>query len=244
MRELPISETYEEELEYFPYKSSLDRVIKEIRERAPRNGNLTDLMCGPGYLLGKIAEARGDLSLTGMDLDKRYIDFAKQKYPNIHFEEGDVQTWGPKKQSDIVICTGSLHHIPYEKQKAVLEKMSKMVKPRGFGILSDCHVDEYHSEVERQAAAARLGYEYLNEAIWNLAPNEVLSAAIDILHNDVMKDEFKTSIKDRVQSVEKFFKIKEMIKTWPTNQNEDSTYGDYILVLESKKPKQRFNIWG
>ena len=229
MNELPESKIYEQELLYMPYNKSLIKVLELIKTQSPKNGTLLDIMCGPGYLLGKIAVERSDLKLLGVDLDERYIVFSKDKYPSIKFEVGDTLTWTPKELFDVVICTGSIHHIPYEKQDLAIKRISEMVKPQGLVIISDCHIDDYTNETERKLAAAKLGYEYLVETIKNGATDEVVAATADILDNDVMMNEFKTSVKKRLPIFNKYFTAVEVIKTWP---DFDSEYGDYIMVCK------------
>ncbi|MFA5871263.1 MAG: class I SAM-dependent methyltransferase [Parcubacteria group bacterium] len=231
MKELPESKTYEGEMAYMPYKESLKKVLETITSQSPVNGSLLDLMCGTGYLLSLIAGQRKDLSLLGVDLNKKYIDYAKEKYPGINFEVGDVLFWEPKGLFDVVICTGSVHHIPYEKQEKAVERMASMVKADGFCIISDCYIDDYSSEKERKIAAAKLGYEYLRATISNGAPEDVVLATVDILHNDVMMNEFKTSFKKRLPIYEKYFSSVETLKTWPTFKSE---YGDYISICRKK----------
>lgn len=232
MKELPDSKIYEQELVYMPYKDSLKRVLDYICQNTPENGSLLDLMCGPGYLLGKISDLRKDLTLKGVDFDQRYIDFSKEKYPHIDFEIGDVLEWEPSEPYDAVICTGSVHHIPYEQQEKVVARMASMVKPDGFVLISDCYINGYSNEKERKLEAAKLGYEYLRETTQNGAPDEVIEATIDILHNDVMMEEFKTSYEKRLPSFKKYFAEIETFKTWPKFESE---YGDYITICRKNK---------
>jgi 2-polyprenyl-3-methyl-5-hydroxy-6-metoxy-1,4-benzoquinol methylase len=227
MIDLPSSEIYEQELFYMPYRKSLQKVLEIICEQSPPDGSLLDLMCGPGYLLGEIAEKRSDLSLKGVDFDERYINHAREKYSGIEFEVGDVLSWNPKDPYDVVICTGALHHIQYENQAMMIKRIASIVKPKGPVIISDCYIDDFSNEAERQLAAAKLGYEYMKETIMNGAPREVVKATADILHNDVMMDEFKTSLSKRLRSIKDNFGEIEIIKTWPET---DSEYGDYIIV--------------
>ena len=63
MKPLPSAEVYEEEMRYIPYRESLRQVENIICAGLPRGGSLLDLMCGPGFLLGRISEGRGDLKL-------------------------------------------------------------------------------------------------------------------------------------------------------------------------------------
>lgn len=231
MKGLPDSKIYEQELRYMPYRDSLQKVLDYICKNAPANGTLLDLMCGPGYLLGKIASKRKDLKLNGVDIDKRYINFSRKKYPRIDFEMGNVLSWKSKELFDVVICTGSLHHIPYNQQKNAVKKMASLVKPEGFAIISDCYVDDYSNETERKLAAAKLGYEYLRETIQNGANQQVIESTIDILWNDVLIKEFKISLKKRLPIFERIFGRVETLKTWPKFKSE---YGDYISICRKK----------
>jgi len=231
MRQLPESETYEEGLLFWPYKDSLAGVLKRVVKFAPKNGTLLDIMCGPGYLLGEIVKQRPDLTLTGMDIDERYIQYGKEKYPGVQFEKGDVLNWRPEAAYDVAICTGSVHHVSYEKQDAAIANIASLVKPGGVVIISDCFVDTYSNEQERKLAAAKLGYEYLRATIENQASDRVIDWTVDILWNDVFRQEFKASLKDRLPIYEKYFEVIETAKVWPL---ESSEYGDYISVLKPR----------
>ncbi len=232
MKGLPDPKIYEQELLYMPYRESLRQVLDYISQNTPENGTLIDLMCGPGYLLGEIASKRKDLKLKGLDIDKRYIPYAKEKYLHLTFERGDILTWKPDGQYDVVICTGSLHHIPYDQQGTIVQKMASMVKSGGFVLISDCCVDDYSNETERQISAAKLGYEYLRETIQNGAPQPVIEATLEILWNDVLMKEFKTSMKKRQSLFEGIFNDVETLKTWPIFESE---YGDYISICRNNK---------
>ena len=233
MKPLPSAQLYEEELRFMPYRDSLAWVESLVSPHTPINGTLLDLMCGPGYLLGRIKQVRKDISAIGVDIDERYVDYGNRKYPGIRFEVGDVEKWQPKGQHDLVLCTGALHHIPYDNQERLLERIPSMMKPDGFFILSDCYVDDYSNESERKLAAAKLGYEYLRETIKNGAPKEVIQTLIDILQNDVMMDEFKTSIVKRLPILRKIFTNVHLRKVWPID--ERSEYGDYIAICRRGK---------
>jgi len=239
---LPPPETYEQELQFMPYKNSLDWVINYVCEHAPQHGNLLDVMCGPGYLLGKIKERRSDLSLRGTDINKKYIAYAKEKYPNLDFAVQNVLGLKSKSQFDVITCTGALHHIPYEKQCKVVKNMAHALKIEGFAIISDCYVDGYFSEIERKLAAAKLGYEYLKETIANGAPEDVVRATAQILENDVLGREFKESLESRLYLFKSTgftswrtrkiwpgkFDLKEI---WPKSGFDLKGFGDYTHVL-------------
>jgi 2-polyprenyl-3-methyl-5-hydroxy-6-metoxy-1,4-benzoquinol methylase len=227
---LPSPETYERELAFMPYKKSLAMVRDIVCRDAPKDGRGLDLMCGPGYLLGQIKQRRQDLHLFGADIDERYIEYARKQNRGIDFFLEDVLNWkaGP---FDVVLCTGALHHIPYEKQEEVVAKIAQLTKPEGFAIISDCYIDDYKDEKGRQLSAAELGYEYLRATIkhGSPTPSEVVKATTEIITNDVCGLEFKTSIAKRLPILWRNFSLVKTMKTWPDRQIGD--YGDYVHVL-------------
>ncbi len=228
MKELPTSDIYEQEFKYMPWGTLIDRVVALISTTAPRNGTVLDLMCGPGYLLGKIRERRRDMFLEGIDANGGFIEHARKAYNTIKFSVADVMLWKATRAYDLVICTGGLHHLLYEHQEKFLKGISSLLKPNGLGILADPYIDDYTNEEERQLAAALLGYEYLAATIRKGAPEAVVKAALDILDNDVMGKEFKTSIRKMKPILESIFSGVEIHKTWPAI---DFEYGEYYLLV-------------
>ena len=128
-----------------------------------------------------------------------------------------------------VLCTGGLHHLPYENQPDLLGVISHLLEERtGFGIIADPCIDDYSTEKERQIAAAKLGYEYLIATLENGAPAEVIKATADLISNDVLGKEFKTSI-EKITSLFKGKFSYSMGKTWP--DKEIGGYGDYYFYI-------------
>ena len=157
------------------------------------------------------------------------LNLRKVKNPHIAFETGDVLTWNPSHPFDVFTCTGALHHVQYDQQEEAVRRMANMIHQHGFGIISDCYVGSYSNEKERKLAAAKMGYEYLKATIRNGSTDDVTAVTADILKNDVMGIEFKTSLARRLPIFHKFFTSVETYKTWP---DEETDYGDYITALK------------
>ena len=51
---MPEIEVYEREFEFMPCGELWDDIASLVVDEAPPNGNCLDLMCGSGFLLGKI----------------------------------------------------------------------------------------------------------------------------------------------------------------------------------------------
>lgn len=234
MNELPEAEVYNAGLRYWPYRQSLGYVMTRFLKLASHGAQVLDMMCGPGFLLSEIATARPDLVLTGVDLDERYVAHGRQLCPSADFQVGDILTWRPANQFDMVLCTGAVHHIPYDKQPDAIRQLAVLTRPGGHAIISDCYIDYYMGEMSRKLGAAKLGYEYLIATIRNGAPDKVIQWTVDIMANDVQKFEYKDYLGNRLPVLEKYFGEVKTHKTWPTTgldwPNKEPDYGDYVHV--------------
>lgn len=231
MQNLPTAEVYEKEFKYMPWGILISEIL-ELVKKTPENGTVLDLMCGPGYLLQKIKELRPDLELKGVDMESEFIDFAKEKYKGIDFVTTDASDWNTDETYNLILVTGGVHHLPYEKQESFISKVSSLLEADGMAIVADPYIDDYTNEEERKIGAAKLGYEYLVASMKNGADIDIQKACISIMENDVLGIEFKNSINRFKPILEKYFTTVEMHKTWPTEQSQ---YGDYYFVLSNSK---------
>ena len=60
-----------------------------------------------------------EINYKGIDYNKESIDLAKQYYPDISFDTGDITNLSCE-QSDIVLLSGVLEHIP-DYKKSIIE---------------------------------------------------------------------------------------------------------------------------
>lgn len=229
MQNLPTSEVYEKEFKYMPWGILIAEIQEYILKNIPQKGKLLDLLCGPGYLLGQIKNKRNDVICLGVDFESEYITYAKQLYSTIDFVHEDVLVWKSDSVWDAIVCTGGLHHLDYMSQEPFIAKLATLVSSNGFAIIADPYIDDYEDESDRKFASAKLGYEYLKATIQKDAPNDVLKATADLIANDVLRIEYKSSIQKVRPIFEKYFSSVEMHKTWP---NIDSGYGDYYFILK------------
>lgn len=69
-----------------------------------------DLACGTGILCGILHSA--GIKAAGMDFSAGMIEIAKQHYPQLSFDVADMITYRPRRQFDLVTCTGdAINHI-------------------------------------------------------------------------------------------------------------------------------------
>jgi 2-polyprenyl-3-methyl-5-hydroxy-6-metoxy-1,4-benzoquinol methylase len=230
MRDFPKPDIYEQFFKLTPWGISINEVVSVIQKQADQYATVLDLMCGTGYLLNEIHKKRNDLLLEGIDLNEVFIKYAKENYSFPSFHVADATRWNSEKKYDIVLCTGGLHHLSIEEKNSFLKKISKLTHSKGMVIFADPYLDDYTTELERKQAAAKLGYEYLKSTIANYANNDLIKSTIDILYNDVLELEFKTSIKKIEPLLRKYFASIEVKKTW---QNNESDFGDYYIICRN-----------
>lgn len=229
IQNLPTAETYQKEVKYMPWGILISEVVNFVEKKVPENGIVADLLCGTGNLVTEIQKRRQDIKFIGVDLEPKYIEYARKQNPQADFALVDVLTWKTDVKFDAILCTGGLHHIEYSKQKEFIRKISDLVKDEGFAIVGDPYIDSYSNETERKVAAVRLGVEYLIATIKNGATDDVIKATSSLIDNDVFLVEFKDSIKKVELYFQQYFSKVTKHKTWP---QEETEYGDYWFLLK------------
>lgn len=230
MQNLPSAEVYDQEAKYMPWGILLGEILDYAVSNLRQGQTVLDLMCGTGHLLGRLAKARPDLTCVGLDMDGEYINFARDEYTHIEFVHQNALLWKSGRKFDAVLCTGGLHHIPWVEQPQFIAKLRTCVLPQGFALIGDPYIDDYSDELGRRNAAAKLGYEYLLATLEKDAPRDVIKATADLIANDVLAYEYKTSLGKIEPVVRQHFFSVEVHKTWP---KEETRYGDYYFVCRA-----------
>ena len=229
MVDFPISNVYEDLSIYSPWNLTLNNVLNFIKQNSQAKSKVLDLMCGTGFLLNKIKTERPDLALYGIDSNEDFISFAKKNYPNIEFSVKDVFNIVEDFKFDTIICTGGTHHLKDEMKLSFLNLIKKSLNPNGVAIIADPYIADFTNESERKLAAAQLGYEYLLYAINKQANIEVIKECIEIMKNDILYLEYKSSLSKFKPIVEKVFSEIELVKSWPESKSE---FGDYYFICK------------
>lgn len=112
-------------------KPTRDVIVNCVSNRANAR-SLLDLGCGIGELIGDIKDNVDIQDLVGLDYSKKMIEVAQKSEAGVQWICEDIDSFdvGPfLEKYDIITCT---HSFPYYKdQKAILEKMHKMLKKHG-----------------------------------------------------------------------------------------------------------------
>jgi 2-polyprenyl-3-methyl-5-hydroxy-6-metoxy-1,4-benzoquinol methylase len=238
-RPLPDAETYHREIHYMPWEHTIESVGLVAESHLVRESSVIDLMCGPfPYLLERFS--RKTKNLTGVDINGEFIGstedhpFYKGRFNLIH---ADVLEWVPPQRYDVVTCTAGLHHIPWDKQERFIQWVAGCVMKRdGLVVFADPYLSNYGGEKERKLASEELGSAYLREVLRRDAPDEIIQATIDIMHNDILGYEYKTSVERITPVFGRYFNSVRVEKNWGAGADlRDPGYGDYVFVLREPK---------
>jgi len=88
--------------------------------------SLLEIGCASGYGLNLIKENFPLASLYGIDFSRVAIERARELYPEIEFEYGDIQSYEFSRKYDYIIMTRTLEHLT--KPFAIIDKCLKYAK--------------------------------------------------------------------------------------------------------------------
>ena len=109
-------------------------------------GSVTDVGCGPGYLLQTLAKELPNIKLVGVDVSKEMIERAKANFDSqglggrAEFKEGSSEHLPFKGQTqDFIVSTGALHH--FADPELAFNEIYRVLKPGGQMLMLDFRRD-------------------------------------------------------------------------------------------------------
>ena len=104
--------------------------------RQLRPGRLLDLACGVGYGSRLLADSRPDVSVLGVDLSERAVDYARRRYAGerVDFRSGDALHFHDAEGFDTIVSLETVEHVP--DPGAMLGQLAGLLRPGGRLIAS------------------------------------------------------------------------------------------------------------
>lgn len=113
-----------------------DVIYGAIRDRlsSDTDQKILDAACGPGWLTARLAN--GFPNVEGLDGSKPFLEFARQRYPDLKFTEGDLNSSLPYSEGEFntIIMSMAAHDV--EDQARTFAELSRILKPGGQLILT------------------------------------------------------------------------------------------------------------
>jgi 2-polyprenyl-3-methyl-5-hydroxy-6-metoxy-1,4-benzoquinol methylase len=118
--------------------------FEPILDAIPANSAVFDIGCGSGFLLGLVAEQKAPRSLAGAEINPALVDEARKylahKAPGrlVSIECYDGIHLPPEIGSaNVVLLVDVLHHVPAEKQFALLKNIHGSMRQSAVLVLKD-----------------------------------------------------------------------------------------------------------
>ena len=127
-----LSESKYEKQQHF--KNRLFAIEWAMRNVAPAGSNVLEVGCGFGTIAGVLTRYG---SATGVDLSRRAIDIARDRYPEAKFEAGDItRSTVANRQFDALVTTEVIEHVPRESREQFVAAIANRLVPGGTLILT------------------------------------------------------------------------------------------------------------
>jgi 2-polyprenyl-3-methyl-5-hydroxy-6-metoxy-1,4-benzoquinol methylase len=110
------------------YEEWVDTLARVLRPGA----KVLDLGCGAGIPATRLLAER-DFDVLGLDISAVQIERARTLVPAATFEQADMTTWEHAPASfDAVVSFYALIHVPLQDQRALLPKIRRWLRPKGY----------------------------------------------------------------------------------------------------------------
>lgn len=83
-------------------------LLARVAAKDPRR--VVDLGCGPGNLTGQLARRWPDAVVEALDSSPEMVDAARER--GVDASVGDVRTWAPQPDTDVVLSNAAMHWVP------------------------------------------------------------------------------------------------------------------------------------
>lgn len=163
---------------------SAAKVLKLIRDFAPKARNVLELACGTGAILQHLAKS---LEVSGLDISPAMLKVAKRRLPDAALHLADIRRFKLNEKFDVIICVfDSINHLlTWRDWLSVFDRVQEHLVPGGL-FLFDVHtVRELDRICQRPPWLRKFGKNY---AIIEIRKNKADVAAWNIKILQHVKD--------------------------------------------------------
>lgn len=164
--------------------------------RLPSGAKIIDIGCGPGRD-AKVFSGYG-IEVIGIDFSSKMVELARQIAPGCSFRVMDIESLAFSPESFHGIWANcALLHVPKQNIPSVLDKMHKILKPKGVLYLSvkQSHIDESFEADDRYEGVEKYWSFYeldelvklLNEAKFQIMDVEIANKSSDYHTHPIIK---------------------------------------------------------
>ena len=104
----------------FYYHKELEKYLQFL---VPSNSNVLEIGCGMGDLLAALNPSRG----LGIDISPQMIEVAREKFPQLQFEIGDLEHLQIEEKFDYVVLVETIGRV--DDIQSAFRELHKVCKP-------------------------------------------------------------------------------------------------------------------
>ena len=150
----------------FGGRTQMMGLVKELAH-LETGAKVLDLGCGPGILLGELADA--GCEVYGVDSARQMLALAEKRVPSAHLNLADLRDelpseWGSGYRA--IISAYAIHHIDDADKVALIRRLLGLLEPGGAVLIGDV---AFQSAADRDAARAAAGDSWDDDEIYCVA---------------------------------------------------------------------------
>jgi ubiquinone/menaquinone biosynthesis C-methylase UbiE len=96
---------------------------KHLRFLIPRNSSVIEIGCGIGETLAELNPSRG----LGIDISPQMVEIAREKFPHLQFEVGDIECLEIEEKFDYLLLDGTIGNV--DDIQLAFKELHKVCKP-------------------------------------------------------------------------------------------------------------------
>jgi len=138
-------------------ENSIGDCVYEHLEKYAQHGSILDMGCGSGNTANELLATAYERYL-GVDISQEALDKAAQRskengrQDKNHFDCGDLLTYAPQGQFDVILFRESMYHVPLGKIKSTLDHYTPYLKSNGVFIVRLFAADFENNDKQRPNA--------------------------------------------------------------------------------------------
>jgi trans-aconitate 2-methyltransferase len=143
---------------YTRFEDERTRPAAELLARVPLTApqRVIDLGCGPGNSTELLVERFPAARIVGTDTSQAMLAAARQRLPQVSFEQGDIADWSPAEPVDLAYANASLQWVGDHER--LFPRLLAALAPGGvLAVQMPDNLDEPSHRLMRETAAALLG---------------------------------------------------------------------------------------
>lgn len=112
---------------------TVEEIFNEFFEKIDRKSRILELGCNIGVNL-EILKKMGFSDLHGLEINKKGVEIARSKNPDITFIHSSIEEYHNNKEFDLVFTAGVLIHINPKSLNQIIQKIISLTSKYVFGL--------------------------------------------------------------------------------------------------------------